>query len=183
MIPSPQECLLILKAHNVPAHIIQHSRVVCQIALYLARELNRKGEKLNLPLISAAALLHDIAKMDEDDHSQAGAKLLINLGYPEIADIVRQHVILDPRQEVNTFSEAEVVHYADKRVKHTTIVSLAERFEDLKARYGKNSETLVWLNQLQRKTEELEKRIFQRIGADPQAISTLMQNSAYPPNN
>jgi putative nucleotidyltransferase with HDIG domain len=175
MIPTPKQCLAILKAHQVPAHIIHHSQIVYQIALYLGQELNKKGEELNLPQIVAAALLHDIAKIGEDDHARAGAELLTRLGYPEIAEIVRQHVILD-QQNIEQISEAEVVHYADKRVKHTTIVSLAERFNDLRVRYGKTPEALAWLNQLQETTAALEKRIFQKIGEDPQAISWLGQN-------
>ncbi len=162
MIPSLKQCLAILKSHQVPEHIIRHSQIVCQIALYLGKELNKKGEDLNLALMAAGALLHDIAKIGEDDHSRAGANLLIKLGYPEIAEIVRQHVILD-QQKIEQISEPAIVHYADKRVKHTTIVSLAERFEDLRARYGKTPEALAWLNQLQETTVGIEKRVFQKI--------------------
>ncbi len=172
MIPDPQQCLSILKAHQVPEHIIHHSQIVYKIALFLGQELNKNGEKLNLAQIAAGALLHDIAKMGEEDHSQAGAELLTQLGYPEIADIVRQHVVLDQPQN-ERISEAAVVHYADKRVKHTTIVSLAERFADLRVRYGKTPTALAWLDQLQQTTEAIEKRIFQKIGRTPQSISFL----------
>lgn len=170
MIPTPQQCLAILKTHQVPGHIIHHSQIVYQIALYLGKQLNVNGEKLILPLISAGALLHDIAKIGEDDHARAGAELLIRLGYPEVAEILRQHVILD-KQNIDKINEAAVVHYADKRVKHTVIVTLAERFDDLRWRYGKTQENLAWLNQLQSTTKEIEKRIFQKIGKDPHAIS------------
>lgn len=169
MIPTPEECLQILKSHQVPEHIIRHSQIVYQIALYLGRELNKNEEALNLPLIAAGALLHDIAKIGEDDHSRAGAKILIRLGYPEIAEIVRQHVILD-QSEIEKISEPAVVHYADKRVKHTTIVSLEERFDDLRLRYGKTPEALAWLNRLQETTRAIEIRIFQKIGKNPDSI-------------
>lgn len=175
MIPTPKECLQILKDHQVPEHIIRHSQIVYQIALYLGRELNKNGEELNLALIAAGALLHDIAKIGEDDHSRAGAELLIRLGYSEIAEIVRQHVILDHPQ-LEKIDEAAIVHYGDKRVKHTTIVSLAERFADLRWRYGKTPESLACLNRLQETTAGIEKRIFQKIGKDPQSISLFMQN-------
>lgn len=175
MIPTPEECLQILKSHQVPEHIIRHSQIVYQIALYLGRELNQNGAELKLPLIAAGALLHDIAKIGEDDHSRAGAEILIRLGYPEIAEIVRQHVILD-QSEIEKISEPAVVYYADKRVKHTTIVSLAERFDDLRLRYGKTPEALAWLNRLQETTAGIEKRIFRKIGKDPQSISFLIQD-------
>lgn len=174
MIPPIQECLSLLIKHQVPDHIIQHSKIVRRLALYLGVELNKKGERLDLPQIEAGALLHDIAKIKENDHSQAGAELLIRLGYPEIAEIVRQHVILDERKNIDSFTEAEIVHYADKRVKHTTIVSLTERFKDLRNRYGKTPSALAWLNKLEEKTKRLEKRIFAKIEGDPQSLPSVI---------
>ncbi|MBM4332541.1 MAG: HDIG domain-containing protein [Deltaproteobacteria bacterium] len=174
MIPTPSECFNLLQAHNVPEHIVQHSRVVHRVALYLCQNLNQQGERLDPAQVEAGSLLHDIAKMDGlqtmENHSQAGALLLSRLGYPEIAEIVRQHVILDDGALQVQINEAAVVHYADKRVKHTSVVSLAERFRDLKERYGKNSAALSWLEDLEQRTMELEKRIFQGLSIGPGSL-------------
>ncbi|MEM4364089.1 MAG: hypothetical protein QXS90_02310, partial [Candidatus Diapherotrites archaeon] len=48
-------------------------------------------------------------------------------------------------EEVNNFNEktpleAKIIWYADKRVTHDKIVSLKERYEYLKEKYGKKSE-------------------------------------------
>lgn len=99
MIPTPNECCALLQAYKVPEHIIRHSRVVHRVALHLCQELNQQGEKLDQAEVEAGSLLHDIAKMEGlhtgEKHSQAGAILLGRLGYPEVAEIVRQHVVLD----------------------------------------------------------------------------------------
>ncbi len=174
MIPSVEECLKVLKESRVPEHIIEHSRKVFEIAALLGRLLNRQGAGLDEGKIAAASWLHDIAKMDGllsgENHSAAGAELLKNLGYPEIAEIVRQHVVLDAETFAGGIGEAMVVHYADKRVKHTAPVSLKERFRDLKERYGGNPAARRWLEELEKRTEDLEAKIFGRLAISPDGL-------------
>jgi len=177
MIPRPDECFILLQKYEVPEHIIEHSRVVHKVALYLCRMLNRHGEKLEQAKVEAGSLLHDIAKMEGlntgESHPQAGAFLLSRLGYPEVAEIVRQHVVLDEETSQWGITEAAVVHYADKRVMHTTIVSLDERFQDLRERYGRSPAALAWLEDLENKSRMLEKCIFRRIPIDPESLAIL----------
>jgi len=177
MSPTPEECFVLLQKHKVPEHIVEHSRVVQGIALFLCQALNRQGEKLDSGKIAAAALLHDIAKMDGleqgKNHSQEGARLLSGMGYPEIGEIIRQHVVLDDQSPQPALTEASIVHYADKRVKHTTIVSVKERFQDLQARYWKTPPARAWLEELEKKTGKLEQRIFLRLRVEPDALADL----------
>jgi putative nucleotidyltransferase with HDIG domain len=172
-----EDCLEILKKHNVPQHIVEHSQVVHRIALFLCRTLNRQGKNLDEEKVVAGALLHDIAKIDGleqgKNHSQAGAELLTAMGYPEIGEIIRQHVVLDDASPQAPITEATIVHYADKRVKHTSIVSLERRFEDLKARYGKNPPALAWLEEMERRAKELEKRIFEKLPLTPETLNSV----------
>lgn len=175
MVPKVEDCLLLLKKFEVPAHIVEHSERVRTVASYLGRLLNRRGERLDLAQVEAASLLHDIAKVNNknkgEGHAEAGARLLWELGFPEVSEIVRQHVVLDPGMDHGRISEAEVVHYADKRVKHTAVVSLEERFQDLRDRYGKSSEALAWLQEMERQGLLLEERIFQKISISPGALT------------
>ena len=185
MIPTEEECFQILQERAVPDHIIRHSIMVHRAAVFLAQALNRQGEKLDPTLIGAGSLLHDIAKMDglrsRNSHSRDGAHLLIHLGYAEVAEIVRQHVVLDPPHgDPNgrfDLTEAAVVHYADKRVKHTEIVSLRERFHDLKERYGKAPEALAWMESAEEQGMRLEKRIFEKLSFGPEKLNSLSQKS------
>jgi putative nucleotidyltransferase with HDIG domain len=164
-----------LQTYRVPEHIIQHSREVHRLALYLCQELTRKGERLNQAAVEAGSLLHDIAKMEGfqsgEDHAQAGARLLRDLGFPEVAEIIRQHVVLDGEQPPHSITEAMVVHYADKRVRHTSVVSLPERFQDLKERYGKNPASLAWLEDLEGSSLAVEKRILARLSLKPESLN------------
>ncbi len=177
MVPKTEECFFLLKRFGVPEHVVEHSRRVRGVALYLCHLLNRQGEQLDQAQVEAGSLLHDIAKVRtlgaRGNHAQEGARLLWELGFPEVAEIVRQHVVLDAGADHRRITEAEVVHYADKRVKHTTVVPLVERFQDLKKRYGKNPEALAWLEDLERQSFLLEERLFQKISIFPETLAEI----------
>ena len=90
-----------------------------------------------------------------------GAGILEELGYPHLAQVVREHVhldgnIMDPRP----LREAEVVNYADKRVLHEAVVTLEARFADLKVRYGRTPEALARIQATEVKSRALEEKIF-----------------------
>jgi uncharacterized protein len=177
MVPSVEECFFLLRRHGVPENVVEHSRRVHQVAATLCRELNRRGESLNLEVVEAASLLHDIAKVasfqTRENHSLAGARVLRELGFPEVAEVVRQHVVLDAGSDHGRITEASLVHYADKRVKHKEIVSLEERFQDLRERYGKSPEARSWLDDLERQSLLLEERIFRKIPLSPESLSLV----------
>ncbi len=176
-IPQPEECFLLLGKYGVPAHVVEHSRKVRRVAIFLCRELNRQGEGLDPELVEAGSLLHDIAKVASfetgESHSRAGARLLRGGGFAEVAGIVRQHVVLDSGVDHGRITEAALVHYSDKRVQHTRVVSLEERFRDLRERYGKTPEARQWLESLEGQSRILEGRIFQKIRIPPEGLARL----------
>jgi len=110
--------------------------VVRKVAVVIAGALRMQGHDVDIRLVDRAAILHDICKIDSirkgGDHALMGERLLIECGYPVVADVIGQHVRLKSLQ----LNEAMIVNYADKRVKHDKVVSLSERFVDLMNRYG-----------------------------------------------
>jgi Na+-transporting NADH:ubiquinone oxidoreductase subunit NqrA len=97
-----------------------------------------------------------------------GAGILESLGYPHVAQVVREHVhldvtIIDPRP----LREAEVVNYADKRVLHEEVVTIAARFADLKVRYGRTSEALARIQATEVKSRALEDKLFASLRLTP----------------
>ncbi len=174
-IPSNQECFELIKKMAMMDHIIDHSVMVSNVALYLAVKLKKHCPDLDCRLAASAALLHDITKTRSIDtkelHSKTGGELLTELGYPEVGNIIRQHVILDSYENDSPVSEQEIVNYSDKRVLHAEIVSLDKRLEYIKIRYGTNTEfkkriKLMWLNTL-----NLENKIFCRLDITPDQLS------------
>lgn len=137
-VPSPEECRVLMEeVMAVPPPVWAHCRAVADTAVILGRALNRAkspGGPLSLPLIRAAALVHDLAR-DQPDHARAGAERLRALGFPALADIVAVHMELPPDRE-ERLEAAEVVFLADKLVAGDVRVTLEERFRRQAARFG-----------------------------------------------
>jgi uncharacterized protein len=177
-VPSLEESYALLKQYHVPDHIIQHSEMVCKVAVFLANELNKQGEDLSIKEIEAGALLHDITKVEgmktHQDHAKTGKELLHKLGFKRIGEIVAEHIKLRKGRNVLTISEEELINYADKRVMHTRVVTLSERFTDLHGRYGfKNLDTKIInrIRLLESETYELENKIFSKLNFTPEELS------------
>ena len=123
-VPSEEECYAIIKRANTPVKVINHCQQVAQLSCAMASYLIRSGSHLNLELIRAASLLHDLAK-GESNHALVGARMLMN--YPEVAEIVAEHmdIRLNPNQPI---TEKEIVYLADKLVIDNQIIQLQDRF-------------------------------------------------------
>jgi uncharacterized protein len=176
-IPSEEVCLRIISETGMLEHIVAHSLQVCRVSLLLTDRLGLP--ELNRELIRAAALLHDITKTrsfrTREDHAETGARLIADLGYPEVAGIVGQHVRLTRYSSASAAPvEAEIVNYADKRVLHDRIVPLSERMGYILEKYGSDPERKRWILILWEKTEKLEARLFARLHFHPEEISRLL---------
>jgi putative nucleotidyltransferase with HDIG domain len=161
-----------MTAHGMLPHIREHSFMVMQVARRLGQALSTAAVPLNLPLIEAGALLHDLGKTPclgtGENHAEWGAVILEAAGYPEVAQIVREHVILASTPEApRPLREAEVVNYADKRVLHTRVVTLEARFADLTERYGRTPQARERLAALLARTLVLENRLFASLSLTP----------------
>jgi len=156
---------------NMLDNIVSHSIQVCRVALLLVDELHQGGVALSRNLVQAAALLHDITKtrsfQTNENHAATAAEWLTRKGYPEVGDIVRQHVRLDTYSDSDIPTEVEVVNYADKRVLHDKIVPLSERMNYILVRYGTEPHYRHRIRNVWKKTEGLERKLFHRITLTP----------------
>ncbi|MEW6443040.1 MAG: HD domain-containing protein [bacterium] len=183
-LPDEDLCRELMSRYAMLPHIVEHSYRVCQLAVFLTRVLNRNGSRLDPDLILAGSLLHDITKTrsieTKERHAETGKQLLLELGYPEVAEVVGAHVTFetgDPAQPVN---ETDVVNYADKRVMHVRVVSLEDRFEDLVARYGRTPEARRRLEMLRESVLELERKVFAAgLGFAPERLQAFNRLSPY----
>jgi uncharacterized protein len=172
LLPSHNQCLELMATHGMLPNIREHSLRVMEVAVFLGEALTEAGFDLHLPLVRVGALLHDLGKTASlgtlINHAELGAGFLEELGYPHVAQVVREHVhlddtIMDPRP----LREAEVVNYADKRVLHKDVVTLAARFADLKVRYGRTPEALARIQATEVRSRALEERLFAPLRLTP----------------
>ncbi len=126
-IPTIAECeALLAKKFAAEAPLIEHSRAVSRLALSLARKLNRAGCSLDLDLLAAAALLHDVARGSKN-HALEGAAMLKGLGYGPVAEVVAVHMDMVVR-DGEPIGEREVLYLADKMTRRDRYVTVEERF-------------------------------------------------------
>ena len=171
-IPSLAQCLELMDIHGMLPNIREHSFAVMQVARLLGDALAEAGFNLFLPLVTTGALLHDLGKTaclgTLNNHAEFGADILEELGYPHVAQVVREHVhlyadIIDARP----LREAELVNYADKRVLHDEVVTLEARFADLEVRYGRTPEALARIQATEVRSRALEDKLFAPLTLTP----------------
>jgi putative nucleotidyltransferase with HDIG domain len=147
-IPTIADCIALMDQYAMLANIRHHSLVVARLAEQIHAGLSASvPERLQTDrlLVISGALLHDIAKTPclntSSDHAKEGGAICRRHGYPEIAAVVEQHVLLweyDPdRYAEGRFTAREIVYYADKRVRHNVVVHLDQRLEYILEHYGK----------------------------------------------
>lgn len=178
-VPDEDQCVRLWDKYGMMPHIRQHCQAVADVAVEIVRRAEERksfsnGQVLNVPLVRAAALLHDLAKTYTIRHGGSHALLGAawvreETGNPALAQAVLFHVswpwkegeLEDVR---NPLRLPLIVAYADKRVRHHERVTLAERFEDLMVRYGVNEEKRSLLSGYLAQTQRLEKALFERVG-------------------
>lgn len=172
-IPTVRQCLAYMDDFAMYDNIRAHSLMVARVASALLTGLEQ-SERLVAPLppaslVTAGALLHDIAKtrclQQECRHAEVGQQICRDLGFPEIGEIVRDHVILSDysleRYRRGVFNARELVYYADKRVRHDDVVTLDSRLAYILERYGEGDalrEEMIVANF--RRCQDLERCLF-----------------------
>ena len=107
-------------------------------------------------------------------HADIAFEQMQERGYSDTAEAIRLHKSTAVVKEPDSFIslEQKIVYYADKRVKHTEIVDLKERFRDGRERYGdyNTDEERKLYEQVEQKTIDLEKELFEKIDLNAEDI-------------
>lgn len=177
-IPEEAACLELLLKYETPEHIIRHSQMVWLVGRLLGKGLLRRQVSLDMALLRASCLLHDIGKypcvLDGTRyHDIRGGEILGEEGFPEVGRIVAQHVVLQA-PAADRVREEHVVFYADKRVVHDKIVSLDERFDYLCDTYGKTAGAVKQLMLMKDDTIRVEEKIFGHLDFRPDDVIGLL---------
>ncbi|MBI4962881.1 MAG: HD domain-containing protein [Desulfomonile tiedjei] len=183
-IPTARDCHDLLAKYNTPAHIVLHCRRVWEVGRVLGEGLLRQEYPVDMALLQASCLLHDIGKypsiLDRSKfHDIRGEQILEQEGFPDVANIVGQHVILRSKRG-DPIREEHVVFYADKRVVHDEVVSLEDRFVYLFETYAKTPEAVDMLTLMKDDTVKLEREIFLLLDFGPDDLQDLLEAETLP---
>jgi len=140
-VPDDTRCAEYWAQYDMLENVAEHSLKVANIATFMAHRAKEIGLPVDVATVRASALLHDIAKtyciLHGGNHSQLGGAWAMELtNNPNIASGVTHHVYWPFALDLEKYFTPLAVIYADKRVNHTELVSVKERFKDLIKRYG-----------------------------------------------
>jgi HD superfamily phosphodiesterase len=193
-IPSRRESAALLLSLEPPAWHLRHSRAVAETAAWLAWRASSAGRFLDRRLVEAAALLHDVDKLERVKpqvdglvHGEGSADWLARKGYPELGPAIVGHPVTRLADGAwfkswiaSATPEALIVAYADKRAGQR-LESMAERFASWERRYppaeragrARASWTPETLDEVRGRSEELERRTCALAGVGPSDVRRL----------
>ena len=181
LIPTNEECFLLMEKYQMLDNIKAHSLVVANVASLLSKSLLNVGVSISIKKVIAGALLHDIGKTPSlksgHDHTEIGRQICLDNNLEEIADIVGEHVRLKSHELNSRYSEKEIVFYSDKRVNHDKIVSLEERLAYILERYGRdNEERCRAIKTNFAHCKKVEKKLFDKLTFSAASVAELARN-------
>jgi len=171
-LPTSKECEQIIKEFNVPENVILHSKLVQKLSIFISQKLIEKGIKLNIELISVAALLHDIDKIQTLQNGKHGdiAYDFLKDKYPEVAKVVYAHVKKRILKHPPITWEEKIVFYCDKITQSDKIVLFEDRIKNAHKDRIKDLKTTLPL------VKQIEKEIFGQLDITPNDLKNLCSN-------
>jgi uncharacterized protein len=146
-LPNREQALKLLADAGCSAKVVSHCLAVTALALQISTKIQARGYQIDLGLVEAGAILHDIgrSKTHGIQHSLVGAQIAKELGLPEnVVNIIKRHVgagITDQEAQrlgwpkdvyVPQTLEEKIVCYADKRVDNDKVVPIETELQKLK---------------------------------------------------
>jgi len=130
-LPNREQAIELLRKNKCPPQVISHCIAVADLAVETAIKLQGKGYEINVELVEAGALLHDLgrSKSHTVDHAIVGAQIGQSIGLPDsVIEIIKRHVGAGitaeeaaklgwPKDNYSPQTlEEKVVSYADKLI-------------------------------------------------------------------
>ena len=188
---------MLLKKYKTPDNVVLHIEAVTKVGVTIAKALEEKGLDVDVEVVERACLLHDMvrqvsfsdfSKVDPDlvaiyeeqkkkygelGHKKAAEVILKEEGYPELGHVVRLHGFVEfGTDEGPKTWEEKILNYADKRVRHETIVGLIDRIDDIVERHKDRFPDSGDLAEEKKKLFiELEKELFNKLDLKPSDLN------------
>lgn len=160
--PNLEECYCILDLYSVPYNVRRHCDKVSKIVLNIVNRLNSKGYNFNENIMLASALLHDLARK-EKNHAREGARILDDLGYPNVGEIIAAHMNIDVNEKED-ITEEEILYLSDKVVQEDKFIGLEKRFSEYSSKFSNNAEALTKVTKRFGDARKIEKKIERILG-------------------
>ncbi|OGG29905.1 hypothetical protein A2973_00220 [Candidatus Gottesmanbacteria bacterium RIFCSPLOWO2_01_FULL_49_10] len=178
MIPTQDQAKQLWDKYELPEGKRRHVALVARVARMLAQQIDKvTKQQINIALLNAAALLHDIDKNADkrsgERHPDAAVRILREEGMEEVAALVKTHplhAILDGAIAPKSWEE-KLLFLADKMVKYE-IMTVDKRFKLWNDERLPPSAQIV-LDRSYPKAKELEREIFGIVRIFPDNLAQL----------
>lgn len=169
-IPDREEAIFIMRKAGCGRPIIEHCISVARIAMELAGMISRNGADVDMKLVEAGALLHDIGRCRTHsvEHGVVGGQMAREKGLPEpLARIIERHVgggITPEEAErlglrggnyVPETMEEKIVAYADKLIEGDRRIPIEETIEKFAEELGREHPAIERLRALHEEMSRL----------------------------
>ena len=146
LLPNREQAIELLHKNNCSPQVVSHCIAVADLAVETSVNLLAKGLKINVELVEAGALLHDLGRSKNHtvDHAVVGAQIAQSIGLPDpVIKIIKRHIgagitaeeaqWLGWPKDIYTPQtlEEKVVSYADKLIDHTKRMPIETEIERL----------------------------------------------------
>ena len=147
---SRAKAIRILNEEGCAPNVIEHCEAVASLALEIAEKIRANGKEVDLRLVEAGALLHDLGRCRTHgiSHAVEGFGLAGELGLdPGIAEIIKRHIgagiseeeageIGLPADDYFPRSlEEKIVAHADNLVRGTKRITIEERITRMRKKH------------------------------------------------
>lgn len=138
------EAIKLLEESGCAPNVIEHCKEVASLAIEIAEKAKAAGQNVNLELVEAGALLHDLGRCRTHgiSHAVEGFRLATSKGIePEVAEIIKRHIGAGiSREEAKELGlpeddyfprslEEKIVAHADNLIKGTKRITIQEELE------------------------------------------------------
>jgi len=139
-VPNEEECLKILAAAGANLELVRHCKLVARLAVAIAKRCSG----VNIDLVRAGALLHDLgrAKTQGTEHAVVGAEIVRELNLPDdLVLIIERHIGagitmaeaeragLPPKDYVPQTLEEKIVAHADNLTSAEGLITISRAVE------------------------------------------------------
>ncbi len=152
-VPTRDEALRLLERTGCSSSVIEHCKAVTSLALQFAKRLIDRGVRVNISLVEAGGLLHDIGRSETHgvSHGYKGGQIAKALKLPdELVRIIERHVgagipaaeaVEIGLPEVNYIPETieeKIITYADNLIDHNQRQSFEASLANLSQKLGQD---------------------------------------------
>lgn len=137
--PTEEECKVIMEVlYSMPDLVRMHCVKVTEVAMAIGSKLHECGQVVDLEMVRAATMMHDLAK-GLPNHEKQACQMLHDIGFGKVGELIADHTELTNLNSETTLEE-KIVFLADKFVEEDHLVSLEERYRTSGRRFTVTTE-------------------------------------------